>query len=138
MQIWTHLRLAQQTEELTTLDKVHDHVQVLGVLESTPERDQERMLDLLQHATLVVGVLDLLHLDDLLLFEHLDGVEALVMLGLDQVDTSETAGTKSAVDGKVTERVLALCLAHRVAGGLGLLHGTIGHVGRVVRVAGLC
>lgn len=88
------------------------------------------MLDLLQHATLVVGVLDLLHLDNLLLFEDLDGVEALVMLGLDKMDTSETAGSQGAVDGKVLQGVLALCLADGVGGGLGLLHvcGIVGVV----------
>lgn len=41
------------------------------------------MLDIAQHASLVVGVLNLLHLDHLSLLEHLDGVEPLVMLGLD-------------------------------------------------------
>lgn len=94
------------------------------------------MLDFLQHATLVVGMLDLLHFDNLLLFEDLDGIETLVMLGLDEMDTSETAGTQSAVDGEVSEGVLALGLAYGV--GFGLLHGTIGHVCRVVRVVGLC
>ena len=89
------------------------------------------MLDLLQHATLVVGMLDLLHLDNLLLLEDLDGIEALVVLGLDKVDTSETAGSQSAVDGKVLQSVLALGLAHRVGGGLGLLH-VCGIVGVVV------
>ena len=127
----TNLRLAQQTEKLTTLDEVHYHVQVLRVLECAPERDQEGMLDLLQHATLVVGVLDLLHLDNLLLFEDLDGIEALVMLGLDKMDTSETAGSQGAVDGKVLQGVLALCLADGVGGGLGLLH-VCGIVGVVV------
>lgn len=38
------------------------------------------MLDSLQHLPLVVGVFDLLHLDHLLLFQHLDGIEALVVL----------------------------------------------------------
>lgn len=91
------------------------------------------MLDLLQHTTLVVGVLDLLHLDNLLLFEDLDSIEALIVLGLDEMDTSKTAGTQSAVDGKVGQGVLALCLAHRVGGGFWLLH-----VCRVVGVVVLC
>jgi len=43
----THLRLAQQTEKLTTFDEIHDHVEVLRVLERSPQSDQERMLDLL-------------------------------------------------------------------------------------------
>lgn len=119
------LRLAQQTEQLAALDKVHDHVQVLRVLEGAPQGDEEGVLDLLQHAALVVGVLDLLHLDHLGLLEHLDGIEALVVLGLDEVDTAKAAGAEGALDLEVGERVLALgdaCLVER----LGLeLHGAI-------------
>ena len=74
------------------------------------------MLDLLQHAALVVCVLDLLHLDDLGLFQHLDGVEALVVLGLDEVDTAKAAGAEGALDGEVGQRVLALCDAGLVEG----------------------
>ena len=110
------LGLAQQTEQLAALDKVHDHVQVLGVLEGAPQGDEERVLDLLQHAALVVGVLDLLHLDDLGLFQHLDGVEALVVLALDEVHASKGAGAEGALDGEVGQRVLALCDAGQVEG----------------------
>lgn len=138
MCISTNLGFAQQTEQLTALNKVHDHVQILGILEGAPKSDEEGMLYFLQHAALVVGVLDLLHLDNLSLFEHLDGIETLVMLGLYQVDTAETAGTQRAVDGEVIECVLALGLAHRVCDGLGLIHDPVGHVRRVVRVFGLC
>lgn len=74
------------------------------------------MLDLLQHAALVVGVLDLLHLDDLGLFEHLDGIEALVVLGLDEMDAAEAARAEGALDGEVGQRVLALCDAGLVEG----------------------
>lgn len=35
----THLRLAEQAEQFSALDKVHDHVEVLRVLEGAPERD---------------------------------------------------------------------------------------------------
>ena len=35
----THLRLAEETEEFTTLDKVHDHVQIPGILPCTPQCD---------------------------------------------------------------------------------------------------
>ena len=66
------------------------------------------MLDVAQHAALVVCVLDLLHLDDLRLLEHLDGVEALVVLGLDQVNAAETTGAQRPQNLKIAERVLAL------------------------------
>lgn len=127
-----YLRLSQQAEELAALDKVHDHVEVLGVLEGAPEGDQEGMLDLLQHAALVVCVLDLLHLDDLGLFQHLDGVEALVVLGLDEVDAAKAAGAEGALDGEVGQRVLALCDAGLVEGLCLELDGAI-LSGRVVR-----
>lgn len=74
------------------------------------------MLDLLQHAALVVGVLDLLHLDHLRLLEHLHGVEALIVLGLDKVHSSKAAGAKGALDLEVCEGVLALGDAGLVEG----------------------
>ena len=40
------------------------------------------MFDPLEHTALVIGVFDLLHLDDLALLEHLDSVETLIVLGL--------------------------------------------------------
>jgi hypothetical protein len=97
------LGLAQQTKQLPALDKVHDHVQVLRILKGAPESNQERMLDLLEHAALVVGVLDLLHLDDLRLLEHLDGIEALVVFGLHEMHAPEAAGAEGALDLEVAE-----------------------------------
>lgn len=66
------------------------------------------MLDIAQHASLVVGVLNLLHLDDLSLLEHLDGIEPLVMLRLDQMNSPEATSTEGPQNIKVTQRVLAL------------------------------
>lgn len=76
------------------------------------------MLDLLEHATFVVCVLDLLHLDNLSLFEHLYGVETLIVLGLDEMHAAKAAGAESALYGKVLEGVFALCRAH----GVGLMY----------------
>lgn len=67
------------------------------------------MLDVGEHAALVVCVLDLLHLDDLGLFEHLDGIEALIVLRLDQVDSPEATGAERPQDVEIAQRVLALC-----------------------------
>jgi hypothetical protein len=41
-------------------------------------------------------VLDLLHADNLLLAEHLDGVEAAVVARLDEMDAAERAGAEPA------------------------------------------
>lgn len=135
----TYLRLSQQTKQLASFDKVHDHVEVLGILEGSPQGDEEGVLDLLQHAPLIVGVLDLLHLDDLGLLQHLDGIKALVVLGLDEVDAAEAASTEGALDGEVGQRVLALGDTRLVEGlrlelhSAGMLRGG-GVRGRVVRV----
>jgi hypothetical protein len=46
-----------------------------------------------EHLPLRVGMFDLLHLDNLLLVEHLDRVKARVVLGTNKVDASK--GTSS-------------------------------------------
>jgi hypothetical protein len=93
------------------------------------------VLDLLQHAALVVGVLDLLHLDDLGLLQHLDGVEALVVLALHEVHAPEAAGAERALDLEVGERVLALGDARLVERLRGELHGAVlGRAGGIRRV----
>ena len=74
------------------------------------------MLDSAEHLALVVRVLDLLHLDDLLLLQDLDGVEALVVLALDEVDATERAGTEGALDLEVGEVVFTLCNASLLRG----------------------
>jgi hypothetical protein len=129
----TYLGLSQQTKQLASFYKVHDHVEILGILEGAPERDEKGMLDLLQHAALVIGVLDLLHLDHLGLLQHLDGIEALVVLGLDEVDSPEAARAEGPLDGEVGQRVLALGDT-RLVEGLGLeLDGAAILGGRLVR-----
>lgn len=105
----THLRFPQQAKQLTALDKVHDHVQVLRVGKGAPEGDEEGVFDAGEHAPLVVGVLDLLHLDNLSLFQHLDGVEALVVLGLDEVHTAEAARAERSLKVEVAQGIFALC-----------------------------
>ena len=93
------------------------------------------MLDLLQHAPLVIGVLDLLHLDHLGLLQHLDGIEALVVLGLNEMHSPEATRAERPLDGEVGQRVLAL-------GDTGLverlsleLHGAAILRGRLVRAS---
>lgn len=97
----TYLRLAKQAEQLPSFDKVHDHVQILRVLKGPPQGDEKRVLDSLQHPSLVICVLDLLHLHDLRLLQHLDGIEAVVVLGLDQVHSAKAACPQRALQGKV-------------------------------------
>ena len=89
----TNLRLSQQTEQLSSSDKVHDHIQIVHILERSPQVDQEWVSDPDQHLSLRVGVLDLLHLDDFLLVQDLHGVEPTVVLGADEVDSAERTCT---------------------------------------------
>ena len=87
----SYLRLSEQAEQLTAFNKVHDHVQILRILPCSPQCNEEWMSAPLQHLALIVGMLDLLHLDNLRLLQHLDGVVPLIMLGLHQVDSAEGA-----------------------------------------------
>lgn len=109
----TYLRLSQQTKQLTTFHKVHNHVQVLRIRVCTPQRDQEWMLDFRQHSPFIIGMLNLLHLDNLLFLQHLDSIESLVMLRLSHVNTAETTCTECSFELEVVEGVFAL-------GGLGV------------------
>ena len=43
------------------------------------------MLDFLEHSSLIIRMFHLLHLHHLLLFQHFDGIESLIMLRLDQM-----------------------------------------------------
>lgn len=86
------------------------------------------MLDLLQHASLIIGVFNLLHLDHLGFLEHFNGIEALVVLRLHKVDAAEAAGAEGALNGKVLQCVLALCHPRRGLG-LGDVQAAIGGLG---------
>lgn len=76
------------------------------------------MLDFLEHPSLVVRMLDLLHLDHLSLFQHLDRIETLVVLGLDQMDSAKTARPQSPLYGEIGESVFAFSRPRCRRGGL--------------------
>lgn len=92
------------------------------------------MLDLLQHAAFVIGVLDLLHLDHLSFLENFDGIVALVVLGLDEMYAAKAAGAQGALDGEILQCVLALCDTRLW---LGDVHAAIGGLGRLLLELGL-
>jgi hypothetical protein len=66
------------------------------------------VLDLGEHPPFVVGVLDLLHLHNLRLLQHLDGVEPLVMPRLNQVNATKTTCPERPQYLKVGERIFSL------------------------------
>lgn len=84
-----HLTLAKKTEQLPTGDKIHYHVQVVDVLERAPEINQEGVAYADKHLPLGVRMLDLLHLYDLLLVQHFDGIEAAIVTRANEVHASE-------------------------------------------------
>lgn len=96
------------------------------------------MPNAVQHPALVIGMLNLLHLDHLSLFQYLHGVEAVVVFGLDEVDATEAPGTEGALQHEILLRVLALGGALLVDGLLGLLRLrsilllNLARIGRVV------
>ena len=81
------------------------------------------MLDLLQHAPLVVGVFDLLHLDHLLLLQDLDGIEARVVLGLHEVHPAKGPRAERALQREVAQGILALGDARHGMVGPPVVHG---------------
>ena len=94
-------------------------------MESAPEGDEEGVFDLLQHPTLIICVFDLLHLDHLILLEDLDSIEALVVLGLDKMHSTEAAGSQRPLYVEVGQGVFPLCFPHWIGDGL-LVYLTIG------------
>lgn len=62
----------------------------------------------IQHASLVIRVFDLLHLDHLRLFQDFNGVKPVVVLRLHQMDATEAAGPQRALESEVIESVLPL------------------------------
>lgn len=82
------------------------------------------MADPIQHATLVVCVLDLFHLDDLGLFQDLHSIEAVVVVRLHQVHATEAPRSQGALQLEVLLGVLplgySLLLVSLVALALGL------------------
>lgn len=68
------------------------------------------MLHFLQHPALVIGMLDLLHLDDLLLLENLDRIESLIVLGLHKVYTTKTSRAQCSQYFEVSQGVFAFGL----------------------------
>lgn len=66
---------------------------------------------------------NLLHLDHLLLLQHLDSIVSLVVLRLHKVYTTEGAGSECSLDLEVCEGIFALRLAGR-----SFVHSPVGRV----------
>lgn len=82
------------------------------------------MLDISQHAPLVIRMLNLLHLDNLGLLQYLDGIESLVVFRLNQVNTTEATSSERPQNFEIGQRVLALGNSHHgsIAGLLLVVH----------------
>lgn len=91
----TNLALSEQAEKLSTCHKVHDHVEVVDVLECSPQVDKEGVPDADQHLSFRICVLNLLHLDNLFLIENLDSIESAIVFGANKMNTPKGASTES-------------------------------------------
>ncbi len=94
-------------EELASLHEVHDHVEFLLGLEGAVKLDDVRVVvHVFQNLSLGLGVQDLLLFLDVVLDEHLDGVETLGGLLLDQVHLPEGPLADQVENGEVIHGVL--------------------------------
>lgn len=78
-----HIGTAEQSEQLSPRDKVHNHVKVRCILEGAPKVNDERMLNAFQHALFIVGVLNLLQPNNLFLAQNLDSIVPQVVFAPD-------------------------------------------------------
>ena len=131
-----YLTFPQEREQLPSLNKIHNHIQILTIRERAPQRNQERMLTPLQHPSLIIRVLDLLHLHHLLLLQHLDRIVPLIMLRLHQMYPAKRPRAESPLEREVVERILPLRLSYRVRCRLSRLCGSGEQRWRILRVAG--
>lgn len=87
-------------------------------------------------------MLNLLHFDDLSLLQDFDGIEALIVFRLDQVDSPKRAGAQRSLDRKVCQGIFSFGLSqcsftiHLAARGGGTDVG-LTHVGIAVAFGGL-
>lgn len=75
----THLTFTKKAKKFTSCHKVHNHIQVIYILEGSPEIDEKWVSNPYQHLSFRIGVFNLLHLDNLLLVQNLNGIETAVV-----------------------------------------------------------
>lgn len=75
----TYLTFTKKAKEFTSCHEVHDHIQVIHILKGSPEVDEKWVSNPHQHLSFRIGVFNLLHLDNLLLVQNLNGIEATVV-----------------------------------------------------------
>lgn len=110
-------------EQFAPLHEVHDHVEFpLGLEGAVQLDDVGVVVHVFQDLSLGLGVQDLLLLLDVVLDEHLDGVEGLVGLLLHQVDLPEGPLADQVQNVEVLHTVLdQVGLRDQAAGGLVML-----------------
>lgn len=114
----TYLRFTEQTEQLTTLNEIHYHVEILRILECAPQRNAEWLLDSAQHPPFIIGMLHLLHFHNLLFLQDLDGIVTLIVFRLDQVHSPKASCTKCSLEIEVRQRIFALGLTSDILSGI--------------------
>lgn len=85
------LQFVQDLAQVAAGALLHDEEQLLGGLEGLEEFDDEGVLDLGEDVALCLGLAREVAAHDLLLAQHLHGLEALLALLLNQLHLAETA-----------------------------------------------
>jgi len=80
--------LLQMVEKLTTVDEVHDQVEMLLVLKRKLKLHDEGVVELLQNVTLSFYALDLIRRDDHMFFNSFHGVVFCGLYVLHQINFS--------------------------------------------------
>lgn len=74
----TYLCFVKQRSHLATFEEIIDHIEILRILERSPNSHQEWMLDLKEHSDFIASIFYLLRLDDLLFLPDFQSVESRV------------------------------------------------------------
>mmetsp|Transcript_46424 Transcript_46424/g.61484 ORF Transcript_46424/g.61484 Transcript_46424/m.61484 type:complete len:245 (+) Transcript_46424:821-1555(+) len=106
-----HSHLNEMAEELTTLDKLHEEVDTVLVLEDILHVDEEGVVDLTQDVFLELDVFHLLVLQNDILPDDLHGVELAGLRMLDEEDLAEGTLADKLTDLEIAERGLLALVA---------------------------
>lgn len=90
-------------KELSSIDVIHNEIQLVRSLEGVVEINEERMAELLQNALLGAGVFEFVSLNNGLLVEDLHGVDLFSVFLSDLHDLSKASLSDDAKNVKVID-----------------------------------
>lgn len=96
-------------KQLSTLDKLHDEVDAISLLEDVIHTDNERVVDLIQNELLDFERFDRLVLNDDILTNDLHCIEFILPRAPDEIDFAESASANDANQLEVVPGHLCHC-----------------------------